>query len=134
MKDNRFNGKWIIVVISQSTHMPSSKRCIIATCSMSVNEKIPSHTFIPANLINTYSINSYSVIIYIFKSNYSLKSAHFLSKYKLSWVLFFSEGRTGHEIDRRIGAAAAVMQSLYRSVVVKRFTFLPSPMAMNFGS
>ena len=44
------------------------------------------------------------------------------------------------EVDRWIGAAAAVMQSLYRSVVVKRelsrngqSTFLPSPMVMNFG-
>lgn len=57
VKENRFNGEWIIVVISQSTHMPSSKRGIVATCSIYVNEKIPSHTFIPANLVNTYSIN-----------------------------------------------------------------------------
>ena len=33
---------------------------------------------------------------------------------------FTSEGRMEHENDRRIGAAAAVMQSLYRSVVVKK--------------
>ncbi|KAK3527008.1 hypothetical protein QTP86_006386 [Hemibagrus guttatus] len=35
-------------------------------------------------------------------------------------VLFTSEGRMDHEIDRRIGAAAAVMWSMYRSVVVKK--------------
>ena len=34
-------------------------------------------------------------------------------------VLFTSEGRMGREIDGWIGAAVAVMQSLYRSVVVK---------------
>ena len=35
-------------------------------------------------------------------------------------VLFMSEGRLEHKIDRQIGAAAAVMRSLYRSVIVKR--------------
>ncbi|KAK3565106.1 hypothetical protein QTP86_033155, partial [Hemibagrus guttatus] len=35
-------------------------------------------------------------------------------------VLFTSEGRMDREIDRWIGAAAAVMQSMYRSVVVKK--------------
>ncbi|KAK3567165.1 hypothetical protein QTP86_011304 [Hemibagrus guttatus] len=34
--------------------------------------------------------------------------------------LFMSEGRMDREIDRRIGAAAAVMWSMYRSVVVKK--------------
>ncbi|KAL0161456.1 hypothetical protein M9458_045181, partial [Cirrhinus mrigala] len=32
----------------------------------------------------------------------------------------FNEGRMEREIDRRIGAASAVMRSLYRSVVVKK--------------
>ncbi len=31
-----------------------------------------------------------------------------------------SEGKTEHEIGRRIGAASAVMRVLYRTVVVKR--------------
>ncbi|KAK7925725.1 hypothetical protein WMY93_008035 [Mugilogobius chulae] len=35
-------------------------------------------------------------------------------------VLFTSEGRMEREIDRRIGTASAVMQSLYRTVVVKK--------------
>ena len=35
-------------------------------------------------------------------------------------VLFTSEGKMEREIDRRIGAAAAVMRLLYRSVMVKR--------------
>ncbi|KAK3537395.1 hypothetical protein QTP70_008853 [Hemibagrus guttatus] len=35
-------------------------------------------------------------------------------------VLFTSEGKMDREIDRRIGAVAAVMQSMYRSVVVKK--------------
>ncbi|KAK3571285.1 hypothetical protein QTP86_005921 [Hemibagrus guttatus] len=35
-------------------------------------------------------------------------------------VLFTSEGRMDREIDRRISAAAAVMRSMYRSVVVKK--------------
>ncbi|KAK3564367.1 hypothetical protein QTP86_017329 [Hemibagrus guttatus] len=70
-----------------------------------------------------------------------------VEEFKYLGVLFTSEGRMDHEIDRRIGAAAAVMQSMYRSVVVKkelsrkrssRFTsqstFLLSPMVMSSGS
>ncbi|KAK0142360.1 hypothetical protein N1851_019881 [Merluccius polli] len=38
------------------------------------------------------------------------------------------EGRMEREINRRIGAASAVMRTLHRSVV-----FLPSPMVMSFG-
>ena len=44
----------------------------------------------------------------------------FLDSFKYLGVLFTCERRMDCEIDRRIGAAAAVMQSLYRSVVVKR--------------
>jgi len=60
--------------------------------------------------------------------------------------LFTSEGKMEREIDRRIGAAAAVKQALYRSVLAKRSsaerqssqctgrsTFQPSPMVTNFG-
>ncbi|TWW76582.1 hypothetical protein D4764_13G0012440 [Takifugu flavidus] len=58
-------------------------------------------------------------------------------EFKYLGVLFTSEGRMEQEIDRRIGAASAVMRTLHRSVVVKRFTvrssFLPSPMVMSFG-
>ncbi|KAK3548141.1 hypothetical protein QTP70_004858 [Hemibagrus guttatus] len=43
-----------------------------------------------------------------------------VEEFKYLWVLFTSEGRMDHEIDRWIGAAAAVMQSMYRSVVVKK--------------
>uniref|UniRef100_A0A671X7J4 Reverse transcriptase domain-containing protein n=1 Tax=Sparus aurata TaxID=8175 RepID=A0A671X7J4_SPAAU len=43
-----------------------------------------------------------------------------VEEFKYLGVLFTSEGRMEREIDRRIGAAAAVMRSLYRSVVVKR--------------
>ncbi len=43
-----------------------------------------------------------------------------VEEFKYLGVLFTSEGRMEREIDRRIGAAAAVMWSLYRSVVVKR--------------
>ncbi|KAK3506039.1 hypothetical protein QTP70_003193, partial [Hemibagrus guttatus] len=43
-----------------------------------------------------------------------------LPQVKDLWVLFTSEGRMDHEIDRWIGAAAAVMRSMYRSVVVKK--------------
>ena len=35
-------------------------------------------------------------------------------------VLFTSEGRMEREIDRRIGAASAVMRALHRPVVVKK--------------
>ena len=35
-------------------------------------------------------------------------------------VLFTNDGRREWEIDRRIGAASAVVRTLYRSVVVKR--------------
>ncbi|KAK0133851.1 Non-ous end-joining factor 1 [Merluccius polli] len=64
-----------------------------------------------------------------------------VEEFKYLGVLFTSEGRMEREIDRRIGAASAVMQTLHGSVVVKRelsrftsrSTFLPSPMVMSFG-
>ena len=43
-----------------------------------------------------------------------------VEEFKYLGVLFTSEGRMEREIDRWIGAASAVMRSLYRSVVVKR--------------
>ncbi|KAK3538434.1 hypothetical protein QTP86_002334, partial [Hemibagrus guttatus] len=43
-----------------------------------------------------------------------------VEEFKYLWVFFMSEGRMDREIDRRIGAAAAVMRSMYRSVVVKK--------------
>ncbi|KAK3512205.1 hypothetical protein QTP70_000467 [Hemibagrus guttatus] len=43
-----------------------------------------------------------------------------VKEFKYLGVLFTSEGRMDREIDRRIGAAAAVMRSMYRSVVVKK--------------
>ncbi|KAK3544079.1 hypothetical protein QTP86_001145, partial [Hemibagrus guttatus] len=43
-----------------------------------------------------------------------------VEEFKYLKVLFTSEGRMDREIDRRIGAAAAVMRSMYRSVVVKK--------------
>ncbi|KAI3363121.1 hypothetical protein L3Q82_011774 [Scortum barcoo] len=70
-----------------------------------------------------------------------------VEEFKYLGVLFTSEGKMEREIDRRIGAASAVMRSVYRTVVVKkelsrkargsRFTgqstFPTSPMVMNFG-
>ncbi|CAM4611183.1 unnamed protein product [Leuciscus chuanchicus] len=43
-----------------------------------------------------------------------------VEEFKNLGVLFTSEGRMEWEIDRRIGAASAVMRSMYRSVVVKK--------------
>ncbi|KAK3531242.1 hypothetical protein QTP70_015215, partial [Hemibagrus guttatus] len=43
-----------------------------------------------------------------------------VEEFKYLGVLFTSEGRMYREIDRRIGAAAAVMRSMYRSVVMKK--------------
>ncbi|KAK3564674.1 hypothetical protein QTP86_024821 [Hemibagrus guttatus] len=43
-----------------------------------------------------------------------------VEEFKYLGVLFTSEGRMDREIDRRIGAAAAVMRSMYRSVVMKK--------------
>ncbi|KAK3512120.1 hypothetical protein QTP70_031238 [Hemibagrus guttatus] len=43
-----------------------------------------------------------------------------VEEFKYLGVLFTSEGGMDREIDRRIGAAAAVMRSMYRSVVVKK--------------
>ncbi|KAK3533819.1 hypothetical protein QTP70_031294 [Hemibagrus guttatus] len=43
-----------------------------------------------------------------------------VEEFKYLGVLFTTEGRMDGEIDRRIGAAAAVMRSMYRSVVVKK--------------
>ncbi|KAK3539747.1 hypothetical protein QTP70_013181 [Hemibagrus guttatus] len=43
-----------------------------------------------------------------------------VEEFKYLGVLFTSEGRMDREIDRRIGVAAAVMRSMYGSVVVKK--------------
>ncbi len=43
-----------------------------------------------------------------------------VEEFKYLGVLFTSEGRMEREIDGRIGAAAAEMRSMYRSVVVKK--------------
>ena len=43
-----------------------------------------------------------------------------VEEFKYLGILFTSEGRREREIDRRIGAASAVMRALNRSVVVKR--------------
>jgi hypothetical protein len=43
-----------------------------------------------------------------------------VEKFKYLGVLFASDGSWDQEIDRRIGAAAAVMRQLYRGVVCKR--------------
>ncbi|KAK7884420.1 hypothetical protein WMY93_027543 [Mugilogobius chulae] len=43
-----------------------------------------------------------------------------VEEFKYLGVLFTSEGKMEHEIDRWIGAASAVMQSLYQTVVVKK--------------
>ncbi|KAI3356649.1 hypothetical protein L3Q82_003294 [Scortum barcoo] len=71
-----------------------------------------------------------------------------VEEFKYLGVLFTSEGKMKREIDRRIGAASAVMRSVYRTVVVKKelsrkakklsiyrsiYAFPPSPMVMNFG-
>ncbi|KAK3515715.1 hypothetical protein QTP70_029929 [Hemibagrus guttatus] len=45
-----------------------------------------------------------------------------VEEFKYLGVLFTSEGRMDREIDRRIGAAAAVMRSMYRFVVVKELS------------
>ncbi|KAK3528750.1 hypothetical protein QTP70_011199 [Hemibagrus guttatus] len=43
-----------------------------------------------------------------------------VEEFKYLGVLFTSEGRMDREIDRRIGSVAAVMQSMYQFVVVKK--------------
>ncbi|KAI3351447.1 hypothetical protein L3Q82_020304 [Scortum barcoo] len=43
-----------------------------------------------------------------------------VEEFKYLGVLFTSEGKMEREMDRRIGAASAVLQTLVRSVVVKR--------------
>ncbi len=50
-------------------------------------------------------------------------------EFKYLRVLFTSEGKMEHEMDRWIGAASAVMQALYRTIVVKR-----ELMVMSLGS
>ncbi|TWW62666.1 hypothetical protein D4764_04G0013130 [Takifugu flavidus] len=68
-----------------------------------------------------------------------------VEEFKNLRILFTSDGRMEREIDRRIGAASAVMRALNRSVVVKkelsqkaklsiyRSTSQSSPMAINVG-
>ena len=43
-----------------------------------------------------------------------------MEEFKYLVILFTSEGRMEREVDRRIGAASAVMRALNRSVVVKK--------------
>ncbi len=43
-----------------------------------------------------------------------------LEEFKYLGVLFTSDGRMECEIDRQIGAVAAAMRMMYRSVVVKK--------------
>ena len=43
-----------------------------------------------------------------------------VEEFKYLGVLFTSEGKMEREIDRRIGAASAVMRTLRQSIVVKR--------------
>ncbi|TWW59266.1 R2DM Retrovirus-related Pol polyprotein from type II retrotransposable element [Takifugu flavidus] len=43
-----------------------------------------------------------------------------VEEFKYLGILFTSEGRMEREIDRRIGAASAVMRALHRSIVVKK--------------
>ncbi|TWW73388.1 hypothetical protein D4764_15G0007820 [Takifugu flavidus] len=43
-----------------------------------------------------------------------------VEEFKYLGMLFMSEGRMEREIDRRIGAASAVMRALNRSIVVKK--------------
>ncbi|KAI3373314.1 hypothetical protein L3Q82_006613 [Scortum barcoo] len=43
-----------------------------------------------------------------------------VEEFKYLGVLFTSEGKMEREIDRRIGAASAVMRSVYRTIVVKK--------------
>ncbi|KAK3543175.1 hypothetical protein QTP70_012283 [Hemibagrus guttatus] len=67
-----------------------------------------------------------------------------VEEFKYLGVLFTSEGRMDREIDRRISAAAAVMRSMYRSVVLSRKAklsiyqsiYVPTltPMVMSSGS
>ncbi|KAK3538079.1 hypothetical protein QTP70_028636 [Hemibagrus guttatus] len=49
-----------------------------------------------------------------------------VEEFKYLGVLFTSEGRMDREIDRRIDAAAAVMQSMYQSVMVKKASIYQS--------
>uniref|UniRef100_A0A8C5CGF6 Reverse transcriptase domain-containing protein n=1 Tax=Gadus morhua TaxID=8049 RepID=A0A8C5CGF6_GADMO len=65
-----------------------------------------------------------------------------VKEFKYLGVLFASEGTMEREIGRRIGAAGAVLRSLYRTVVTKRelsrkstgrSSFLSSPMVMRVG-
>ena len=43
-----------------------------------------------------------------------------MKEFKYLGVLFLSEGAMEREMGRRIGAAGAVLQSLYRTVVTRR--------------
>jgi len=43
-----------------------------------------------------------------------------VEEFKYLGVLFTNEGRMEREIDRRIGAASAVLRALHRPVVVKK--------------
>uniref|UniRef100_A0A669EEJ8 Reverse transcriptase domain-containing protein n=1 Tax=Oreochromis niloticus TaxID=8128 RepID=A0A669EEJ8_ORENI len=53
-----------------------------------------------------------------------------VEEFKYLEVLFASDGRREPEIDRRIGAAAAVIRTLHRSVVVKRELSVKAKLSM----
>ena len=43
-----------------------------------------------------------------------------VKEFKYLWVLFMSEGMMGHEINRRVLAAGAVLHVLHHTIVTKR--------------
>ena len=55
-----------------------------------------------------------------------------VEEFKYLGVLFTSEGRMEREIDRRIGAASAVMRTLHGSIVVKIYQSIYVP-ALTYG-
>ncbi|KAK3522355.1 hypothetical protein QTP86_007643 [Hemibagrus guttatus] len=54
-----------------------------------------------------------------------------VEEFKYFGVLCTSEGRMDHEIGRRISAAAAIMRSMYRSVVVKKELSQKEPLLLH---
>ena len=62
----------------------------------------------------THHVKLFNPIIVIYESLAQVKEFKYLG------VLFASEGTMEREIGRRIGAAGAVLRSLYRTVATKR--------------
>ncbi|KAI3375063.1 hypothetical protein L3Q82_021584, partial [Scortum barcoo] len=106
------SGSSVVVLLASSNQEPSA--CTGAVCSRSVKR--------PGMRISTSK--SKAMVLDQKRMACPLRVGGEvlpqMVEFKYLGVLFTSEGKMEREIDRRIGGASTVMQSVYRTVVVKK--------------